>query len=159
MAPGDQIVPGGWWQMRNLIRCWGWRFWLNLLDRIFAKTRQYNEHESAKIEASLRRGLRGAWVWSSLVKKKFEKVWSRRESLINIKNLLYSTGNCIQCPMINHNGKDYEKEHVYCVQSLSCVWLFAMPWTAACQAPLSSSISWLLLLLSHFSRVWLCVTP
>ena len=27
------------------------------------------------------------------------------------------------------------------VQSLSCVWLFATPWTAACQAPLSFTIS------------------
>ena len=29
---------------------------------------------------------------------------------------------------------------VLVVQSLSCVWLFVMPWTAACQAPLSSTI-------------------
>ena len=28
------------------------------------------------------------------------------------------------------------------VQSLSCVWLFATPWTAACQASLSSTVSW-----------------
>ena len=34
------------------------------------------------------------------------------------------------------------------VQLLSRVWLFATPWAAACQASL-------LLLLSHFSRVWL----
>ena len=26
---------------------------------------------------------------------------------INNKVLLYSTGNYIQCPMINHNGKEY----------------------------------------------------
>ena len=31
------------------------------------------------------------------------------------------------------------------VQSLSCVWLFVTPWTAACQVPLSSTISWSLL--------------
>ena len=31
------------------------------------------------------------------------------------------------------------------VQSLSCVWFSATPWTAACQAPLSSTISWNLL--------------
>ena len=29
---------------------------------------------------------------------------------INNKVLLYSTGNYIQYPMINHNGKEYEKE-------------------------------------------------
>ena len=29
---------------------------------------------------------------------------------INNKVLLYSTGNYSQYPMINHNGKEYEKE-------------------------------------------------
>ena len=29
------------------------------------------------------------------------------------KILLYSTGNYIQCPGINHNGKEYEKEYIY----------------------------------------------
>ena len=32
---------------------------------------------------------------------------------INNKVLLYSTGNCIQCPMINHNGKEYYKKNLY----------------------------------------------
>ena len=31
------------------------------------------------------------------------------------------------------------------VQSLSCVWLFVTPWTAACQASLSFTVSWSLL--------------
>jgi len=31
------------------------------------------------------------------------------------------------------------------VKSPSCVWLFATPWTTACQAPLSSTIFWSLL--------------
>ena len=31
---------------------------------------------------------------------------------INYKVLLYSTGNYIQCPVINHNGKEYKKEYV-----------------------------------------------
>ena len=26
--------------------------------------------------------------------------------------LLYSTGNCTQYPVINHNGKEYEKEYI-----------------------------------------------
>ena len=30
----------------------------------------------------------------------------------------------------------------FVVQSLSRVWLFVIPWTAACQAPLSSTVSW-----------------
>ena len=32
---------------------------------------------------------------------------------INNKVLLYSKANCIQYPVINHNGKEYEKECVY----------------------------------------------
>ena len=32
---------------------------------------------------------------------------------ISNKILLYSTGNYIQCPVINHNGKEYEKKYVY----------------------------------------------
>ena len=32
---------------------------------------------------------------------------------INNEVLLYSTGNYIQYPVINHNGKEYEKECVY----------------------------------------------
>ena len=32
---------------------------------------------------------------------------------INSKVPLYSTGNYIQFSMINHKGKEYEKEHIY----------------------------------------------
>ena len=32
---------------------------------------------------------------------------------INSKVLLYGTGNYIQYPVINHNGKEYEKEYIY----------------------------------------------
>ena len=32
---------------------------------------------------------------------------------INNKVLLYSTGNYIPYPVINHNGKEYEKECIY----------------------------------------------
>ena len=32
---------------------------------------------------------------------------------IKNKVLLYSTGNYIQYPVINHNGKEYEKEYIY----------------------------------------------
>ena len=31
---------------------------------------------------------------------------------VNNKVLLYSTGNYIQYPVINHNGKEYEKERI-----------------------------------------------
>ena len=41
---------------------------------------------------------------------------------INNTVLLYNTGNYIQCPVINHNGKEYKKELIYiCVtKSLCC---------------------------------------
>ena len=39
------------------------------------------------------------------------------------------------------------------VQSLSCVWLFATSWTAACQASLSFTISWSLLKLISIELV------
>ena len=41
---------------------------------------------------------------------------------INNKVLLYSTGKFIQYPVINHNGKEYEKECMYiCItESLCC---------------------------------------
>ena len=46
------------------------------------------------------------------------------------------------------------------VQSLSCVWLFVTPWTAACQASLSFTISWSLLKLMFIESVilsnWSC---
>ena len=32
---------------------------------------------------------------------------------INNKVILYSTGSYIQYPVINHNGKEYEKEYIY----------------------------------------------
>ena len=41
---------------------------------------------------------------------------------INNKVLLYCTGNCIQYPVINHNGKEYKKKNVYMCKtdSLCC---------------------------------------
>ena len=38
------------------------------------------------------------------------KVW---QTNINNKVLLYSTGNYVQCPVINHNGKECKKKNVY----------------------------------------------
>ena len=40
---------------------------------------------------------------------------------INNRVLLYSTGSCIQYPLINHNGKEYEKE--CCIYMFVCVYL------------------------------------
>ena len=41
---------------------------------------------------------------------------------INKKVLLYSTGNYIQYSVINHNGKEYEKEYIHInIQLLCCI--------------------------------------
>ena len=58
------------------------------------------------------KGVGGVREWEAGVSrcKLFYMEW------INNKVLLYSTGNYIQYPMINHNGKEYEKEeciHMY----------------------------------------------
>ena len=40
---------------------------------------------------------------------------------MNNKVLLYTTRNYIQCPMINHNGKEYEKACLYiCITESLC---------------------------------------
>ena len=39
---------------------------------------------------------------------------------INNKVILYSTGNYIQNPVVNHNGKKYEKEYICITESLCC---------------------------------------
>ena len=36
------------------------------------------------------------------------------------QGLLYITGNYIQYPVINHNGKEYEEESITISKSLSC---------------------------------------
>ena len=43
-------------------------------------------------------------------KKKLKK---KKKRMDNNKVWLYSTGNYIQYPVINHNGKEYEKEYIY----------------------------------------------
>ena len=35
------------------------------------------------------------------------------QKTLNNKVLPYSTGDCFQYPVINHNGKEYEKEYTY----------------------------------------------
>ena len=52
---------------------------------------------------------------------------------------------------------DNHKDLLYAVavQSLSCVQLFATPWTAAYQASLSFTVSWILLKLMSIESVML----
>ena len=59
-------------------------------------------------------GKRTSWMWYV---KNVEFGISRCKLLyiewMNNKVLLYNTGNYIQYPVINHNGKEYEKEYIY----------------------------------------------
>ena len=41
---------------------------------------------------------------------------------INSKVLLHSTGNYIQYPVINHNGKEYEKESMYMYKCITLLY-------------------------------------
>ena len=41
---------------------------------------------------------------------------------INIKVLLYSTGSYIQFHVINHNGKEYEKVHIYMYNQITLLY-------------------------------------
>ena len=52
--------------------------------------------------------------------------------------------------------RDFPPPQVVVVWSLSCVYLFATPWTVACQAFLSLTISWSLLKLMSIAPVMLC---
>ena len=61
-------------------------------------------------------------------------IWPRLSRVI--LNVYLNTAQCLSCYI-------YQLQIV--VQSLSHVWLFAPPWTAARQAPLPSTISWSLL--------------
>ena len=50
-------------------------------------------------------------------------------------------------------------QYIIIVLSLNCVRLFAAPWTAAHQAPLSYTISWTLLKFMSFELVMLFKDP
>ena len=51
----------------------------------------------------------------------------------------------VLAPERSYRPWDFVVAFVFAVQFLSHIWLFVTPWTAACQVPLSSSISWSLL--------------
>ena len=64
----------------------------------------------------------------------------------------------MQYLIITYNGKEYGKAYIYIynvviVQLLSRIQLFVTSWTAACQAPLSSTISWSLLKFMYIESV------
>ena len=74
-------------------------------------TKQKQTHRHREQNLWLPRGMEGGggmdWEFGISRCKLLYREW------INNKVLLYSTGSYIQCPVINHNGKEYEKECMY----------------------------------------------
>ena len=58
--------------------------------------------------------------------------------------------------LLSYKGNTMTIRHFIVVQSFSHVWLFATPWTAACQVSLSFTISWNLL---KFMSIELVMSP
>ena len=74
-----------------------------------------------------------------------EQVYPAKPHLTKIRQKNTLIGN-----MFSEKKKESDSQSV---QSLSCVWLFATPWTAAPQASLSITISWSLLKLMSIELV------
>ena len=69
-------------------------------------TRQTYRHREQTVVAKVGGG---GWDWEFGISR-CKLLYIER---INNKDLWYSTGNYIQYPVINHNGKEYEKEYIY----------------------------------------------
>ena len=90
-------------------------------------------------------------LWLSRVGGKLG-VWINRYTLlykICKQRPIYSTGNYTQHLVVTYSGKEFKKELCVCVCVCVCVCacvlsrvqLFGIPWTVACQAPLSTEFS------------------
>ena len=93
-----------------------------MLKILQARLQHYMNRELPDVQAGFRKG-RGSRDQMTNIQWIIEKAREFRVSRckllhigwINNKVLLYSTGNCIQYPVINHDGKEYYKDciHVY----------------------------------------------
>ena len=85
------------------------------------------------------------------------KVWSLLWQKENKKWVLVDRSHLPDYPLKKVSGSWHRKTsgRQFVVQSLSYVPLFATPWTAACQASLSLTISWSLLKLMSIESVML----
>ena len=83
-----------------------WHKWISLQNR--------NRLKENRIIAADREGIGDGMKWEVEVSR-YKLLY--KEGINNI--LLYSTENCIQCPMINHNGKYFFKS-TYITESLCC---------------------------------------
>ena len=94
------------------------------------------------------------WSWLGLsvrVMVRGMREGGRGDSFVPSANPLSSTTVCSSF-FSSHNGNGHVL-NISSVQLLSCVWLFAIPWTAACQDFLSIINSWSLLKLMSIESV------
>ena len=80
--------------------------WLTELNW-WNRNRLTNIEKSLMVDKGERAGGGVDWKFGISRCKQLYRKW------INNKVLLYITGNCTQYPVINHNGKQHEKEHMY----------------------------------------------
>ena len=72
--------------------------------------------------------------------------------ILNTWGLLEYYRKCVVLKRVDKTRTSH-LHFVFVVQLLSCVWLFAIPWTTACQASLSFTIFWSLLKLISIESV------
>ena len=95
-----------------------WNLKKNDINELIYKTEQTNRYR--KQTYGYQRG-----QWGGQINQGFGiNIYTLlRIKQINNKDILYSTGNYIQCLVINYNEKESEKEYVYvCItESLCCI--------------------------------------
>ena len=86
----------------------------------------------------------GSWRWTGkpgiLLLMGLQRVghdWATE--LTELKRCDYQSWHGVIHPYAFYQGYTYFRDKLSTAQSLSCVWLFVTPWTAACQAPCPST--------------------
>ena len=75
---------------------------------LFTKQKKTNKHRKQTYGYQ-----NGKGVGEGKIRSLNQQIQTTIYKQMNNKVLLYSTENYIQCPVINHKGKEYEKEHIY----------------------------------------------
>ena len=110
-SPGGLPNPGiePWspiLQVDSLLSYWGTK-----ITMLYITTREYPRIYSSCITETL-------YPWTNITHSPLSSLYEKKKNYlkhnhINNKVLLYSARNSIQNLVINHNGKEYEKEHIY----------------------------------------------
>ena len=131
-----------------------WYFYVCILDSLWKCVSCIYNHS---VPLSLhRRLLKGEIIWfrfHNVILECFCKfVWWPQYSLIGIPQENWREPGDSNLNDAVHGCIVYKLFVVVVVKSLSCVWLFATPWTAACQAiKIKDSRTWLLGFESYLS--------